>query len=233
EQNDLSERVEVETFIDINTFEGEDTVSTAQVFPIAVLVGMTFYFSIFTILLMMINLVEEKKKGTWNRLIFSPLSKTKIYMGQLLHYFLVGLVQIGLSFTILRFLVGTSLGTNYLSMLAVILSFVFAIVSLGLLIIGLVNSPQQLQVVIPIVTTSMAMIGGAFWPLDVVSNRLLLFLAELMPIKHGLQGMMGAIVQGRGITELLEPISALLLMGVLFMGVGLNLMERVSEKRSV
>lgn len=233
EQNDLSGPLELETFIELNTVASNETAETNQVFPIAVLVGMTFYFSIFTILLLMINLVEEKKMGTWNRLIFSPLSKTKIYMGQLLHYFLVGLVQIGLSFVILRYLVGISLGTNYLSMLAVTVSFLFAIVSLGLLIIGVVSSPQQLQVVIPIVTTSMAMIGGAFWPLEVVSNRILLFLAELMPIKHGLQGMMGAVVQDRGITELLEPISALLLMGVLFMGVGLNLMERVSEKRSV
>lgn len=232
-ENDLSEPLEVETFIEVNTVAGNETAAMNQVFPIAVLVGMTFYFSIFTILLLMINLVEEKKMGTWNRLIFSPLSKTKIYIGQLLHYFLVGLVQIGLSFVILRYLVGISLGTNYVSMLAVTVSFLFAIVSLGLLIIGAVTSPQQLQVVIPIVTTSMAMIGGAFWPLEVVNNRILLFLAELMPIKHGLQGMMGAVVQDRGITELLEPISALLLMGVLFMGIGLNLMERVSEKRSL
>lgn len=233
EQNDLTEPLELQTFIELNTVATNESSSTTQIFPIAVLVGMTFYFSIFSILLLMINLIEEKKMGTWNRLIFSPLSKTKIYMGQLLHYFLVGLVQIGLSFVILRYLVGISLGTNYLAMLVVTLSFVFAIVSLGMMIMGLVSSPQQLQVVIPIVTTSMAMIGGAFWSLEVVSNPILLFLAELMPIKHGIYGMMGAVVQGMSVGELLEPIGALLLMGVLFMGIGVNLMERVSEKSSL
>lgn len=233
ERNDLSEPFEMQNFIELTTVAHNESAAATQTYPIVVLVGMTFYFSIFSILLLMINLVEEKKMGTWNRLIFSPLSKTRIYMGQLLHYFLVGLVQIGLAFMILRFVLGISLGTNYVSMLAVTLSFVFAIVSLGLLIMGLVSSPQQLQVVIPIVTTSMAMIGGAFWPLEVVNNRILLFLAELMPIKHGIQGMLGAVIQGRSVDELLEPIAALLFMGVLFMGIGLNLMERVSEKRSV
>lgn len=232
-QNDGADPVEVETFITLNTVAGNEAASTSQVFPIMLLVGMTFYFSIFSILLLMINLIEEKKTGTWNRLIFSPLSKTTIYLGQLLHYFLVGLFQIGLAFVILDALLGISLGNNYVAMLVVTVSFVFAIVSLGLLIIGLVSSPQQLQVVIPIVVTSMAMVGGAFWPLEVVSNPILLFLAELTPIKHGIQGMMGAVIQDRGVTELLEPVSALLLMGLLFMGIGLNLVERVSEKSSI
>ncbi|MFO8069875.1 MAG: ABC transporter permease, partial [Alkalibacterium sp.] len=233
EENDLSGPFEPQTFIELNTVVNSEGATVSQGFPVGILAGMTFYFSAFSVFYLMINLIEEKKTGTWNRLIFSPLSKTQIYMGQMLHYFLVGFFQITLSFIILSQLIDVDLGTNYVAMLAVILSFIFAIVALGMFIIGLVDSPQQLQIVIPIVATSMAMIGGAFWPLEIVNNRVLLFLAELMPIKHGIQGMMGAVDQGKTVSELFEPIAALLFMGVLFMGIGLNLIERVSEKSSL
>ncbi|WP_423189069.1 ABC transporter permease [Alkalibacterium sp. f15] len=233
EENDLSEPFELQTFIELNTVLSSDESNVSQGFPVGILAGMTFYFSAFSVFYLMINLIEEKKMGTWNRLIFSPLSKTKIYMGQMLHYFLVGFIQIALSFIILSNLIDVDLGTNYVPMLVVILSFIFAIVSLGMFIIGIVSSPQQLQIVIPIVATSMAMIGGAFWPLEIVNNRILLFLAELMPIKHGIQGMIGAVNQGSSVSELFGPIAALLFMGVLFMVIGLNLMERISEKSSL
>ncbi|MDZ7836009.1 MAG: ABC transporter permease [Alkalibacterium sp.] len=221
EENDLSEPFELQTFIEVEAEAGSDLTEETQSYSVGVMAGMTFYFAAFSVFYLMIHLVEEKKSGTWNRLIFSPLNKTKIYLGQLLHYFLVGLIQIGLAFVILSQLIDIDLGTNVFSVLAVSLSFLFAVVSLGMLIIALVDSPQQLQIVIPIVATSMAMIGGAFWPLEVVNNRILLFLAELTPIKHGIEGMMGAVEQGRSVSELWPAgVTVLLFMGVLFMGIG-------------
>src|SRR5690625_5951851 len=54
----------------------------------------------------LMNLIEEKRTGTWNRLIFSPISKTQLYLGHLSHYYLVGLGQIILSFFILTSVLG-------------------------------------------------------------------------------------------------------------------------------
>lgn len=221
--------IEVEDFITLSNTQFAETGSAQTQYQIQVLVGMTFYFSVYTILFLQITLVEEKRMGTWNRLIFSPISKIKLYLGHLSYYYLVGLAQILLSFYILTNLLGIDLGTNYLPMVAVTLAFLFAIVSLGILITALVPSPQSLQVVIPIIATAMAMLSGAFWPLDIVTNRFLLFIAELMPLKHGLHGLIDAILHEQSVGELVQPIGILLLMGVLFMGIGINLMERVSK----
>ncbi|PRY82524.1 ABC transporter permease [Alkalibacterium olivapovliticus] len=223
------EDITIRNFIEVETVSRSAAVSSGDRSQLGVVVGMSLYFSIFSILFLMINLVEEKESGTWNRLIFSPLTKTRIYMGQLSHYLLAGTFQIALAFFILRYLVGIEMGTNYLEMGVIIISFVFAIVSLGMLLMGLIKSPQQLQVVIPIVTTSMAMLGGAFWPLEVVSNRLLLFIGNLMPIKYGIDAMTDTILHDQTLSQLLTPISVLLLMGIVFMGIGINLIERVSE----
>ena len=221
--------VEVQDYIGVNHTSLADLSASQNEYQLTVLVGMTLYFSVFTILFLQISLVEEKRLGTWDRLIFSPLSKTQTYLGHLFFYFTVGIIQMLLSFLVLVNLMGIDLGTNYLPMIVVALSFLFAIVALGILVAALTPTPQSLQVVIPIVATSMAMLGGAFWPLDIVSNRILLFLGELTPIKHGAEGMVDAVMRNMSISELIQPIGLLLLMGVLFMGIGINLMERVSN----
>ncbi|WP_027108358.1 ABC transporter permease [Lacticigenium naphthae] len=196
-------------------------------YKLALLVGMTLYFSAYSVLFLQLNLIEEKRKGTWNRLIYSPVTKIQLYLGYLLHYFLVGSIQIIVSVFILTKLLQVDLGTNYYSLGIVIVSFIFATVSLGILLAALIPSPQSLQIVIPIVATSMAMLGGAFWTLEIVSNRFLLFIAELIPIKHGMDGMITAITQPEPLREILQPAGILVLMGILFMAIGINLMERV------
>lgn len=221
--------IDVQEFIRVNTVAHSDINSSNNRYQMGIIMGMTLYFSVFSILFLMINLLEEKQSGTWQRLIFSPLTKTRIYLGQLFHYLLAGALQIFLALVVLGYIVELDLGTNYLSIGAVLLSFVFSIVSLGLMLMGVIKSVQQLQVIIPIVATSMAMLGGAFWPLEVVSNPVLLFLGDLMPITYGIEGMTGAVLLDQSLSQLMGPISILLLMGIIFMGVGLNLMERVPQ----
>lgn len=222
--------IEVEDFITVSSGHLTDVSEIQTQIQIPILIGMTLYFTIYTIMFLQMNFIEEKRTGTWNRLIFSPASKTQIYLGHLLHYYLVGLLQVVLSFFVLTNLLDINLGTNYLSILVLLLAFLFTIVSLGLFVAAIVPTPQSLQVVIPIVATAMAMLGGAFWPLDIVTNRFILFLSDFMPIKHALHGIVDAIQYDLSVSELLQPIGILLLMGVLFMGIGINLMERVSTK---
>ena len=111
-------------------------------------------------------------------------------------------------------------------MAVVILVFLFAIVALGILLVSISPSLTALNALIPIVTVAMAMLGGAFWPLEIVSNRFLLTIAEFIPIKHAMQGTISALTGQIEIGDLGQVIVILAIMGVFFMGIGLNLMER-------
>lgn len=73
----------------------------------------------------------------------------------------------------------------------------------------------------------MAMLGGTFWPIKIVTNDIMLALAKTTPIFYSVEAMRGAIVFDASVMDILQPISILLLMGVLFIGIGLNLMERI------
>lgn len=192
-----------------------------------VVIGMTVYFAIFTLLFSVTNIITEKRTGTWNRVILSPVNKAQVYLGQLMYCFVIGISQIFLSFLLFHYFLGYDFGDQIFAIIVVVSAYVFAIVALGMLVMGLVQSPQQLQAVNPIVATGMAMLGGAFWPIELISNQIMIALSKAMPIFYGMDGLIGAILYDQGIAELLEPISILLLMGVVFMGVGVNLMERV------
>ncbi|MFC0470010.1 ABC transporter permease [Halalkalibacter kiskunsagensis] len=191
-----------------------------------ILFGMTLFFAIYTILFSLMNVAEEKSMGTWNRIILSPLRKWQLYLGHLIYCFVIGYAQIVFVFLLFQFVFGFDLGDRFGTMLIIIACYTFSIVSLGILLIGLVRTSQQLQAVIPILASAMAMLGGAFWPIEVVTNEIMLAISQGMPIFYGIDALKGASIYDRGVLSLGEPLSIMLLFGVVCMGVGINLMER-------
>ncbi|MDV2686113.1 ABC transporter permease [Alkalihalophilus lindianensis] len=191
-----------------------------------VLFGMTLFFAIYTVMFSLMNVAEEKRLGTWERMVISPLRKWQMYMGHLLYCFIVGYLQILLIFLLFQYAFGFDLGERLGTVLIIIGCYAFTIVAVGILLLGLVRTSQQLQAIIPIVASAMAMLGGAFWPIETVTNDILLTLSKGMPILYGLEALKGATIYDRGFLSLMEPLSILLLIGVLCMGVGMNLMER-------
>lgn len=218
--------IELQNYLTIESESLANSVSSSDEGGAHIVSGMTLYFALYTVLFGMMNIAVEKRTGTWDRLIISPLKKSSIYVGQLLHYFSLGVLQVGICFVVFDQLLNYHFGDQYLAIIVTVMAYVFAAVALGMLLISVVNSPQQLQSVIPIVSTAFAMLGGAFWSLELVTNNFLLALAKLTPIYYGTEALKDAMLYNAGVIDLLQPISILLLMGVLFMGIGLNLMER-------
>lgn len=190
------------------------------------LFGMTLFFSVYTIMFSLVKIVEEKKQGTWNRLILSPVGKLAIYLGHLAYSFAIGYFQIVLIFVLFKYIFHFDVGDRFGAILLIAACYTFAIVALGLLVTSLLSRPPQLKAVIPIMATGMAMIGGAFWPIELVNNGMLLAISKVLPITYGLDALKGVALYNRSWPELSEPISFLLLFGVVCIGIGISLMER-------
>ncbi|HEY4600028.1 MAG TPA: ABC transporter permease [Cerasibacillus sp.] len=95
-----------------------------------------------------------------------------------------------------------------------------------MLLTSAVRNMQQFNAALPFIAVAMAMIGGAFWPIELVESKLMIALSHAMPIKYGMDMLHGAAVYGYPLDELFKPVSMLLLMGVLMMGIGIRLMEK-------
>ncbi|WP_404430360.1 ABC transporter permease [Sutcliffiella horikoshii] len=190
------------------------------------LFGFSLFFVIFTVTYTVSTILEQKRNGMWNRMILSPLTKVQLYLGHVSFSFLLGYAQLALVFSIFHFILGVDLKGGYAMILLVIIPFLFAIVSLGILISAIATNPRQLDAVIPLISVSMAMIGGAYWPLEIVQSEALLTLSKLIPMTYGMEMLKGATLLDWSWSQFLLPASVLFCMGVLFMGIGLNLMER-------
>lgn len=188
--------------------------------------GFSLFFAIYTIAYGVVKILTEKRMGLWDRMILSPIKKSEMYAANLLYSFIEGYLQILIIFSVFYFWRGITFDGRLIEILLMLIPYALTIVALSILITALVKNVQQFNAVISIVAVSAAMVGGAFWPLEIVSNPVLLFLSNLNPIKYGLDIIQGAAVYGYSFTELLLPISVLTFMSVLFSGLGIHLMEK-------
>ncbi|SDJ78911.1 ABC transporter permease [Sediminibacillus albus] len=192
------------------------------------LFGMTLFFSIYTVILSLGKVAEEKRTGTWHRVILSPVRKFQIYIGHLSYAFMIGFSQILFIFLSFKYVFNYELGNHFEAIVLTVACYTFAIVALGMLMLGLVKSLEQLNALVPIVSVSMAMIGGAYWPIEAVSNNIILAVSKVLPMTYAMDSLKGIALHNQNIASLAEPLSIMVLFGVLCMGIGVNLMERTS-----
>ncbi|MFD2042855.1 ABC transporter permease [Ornithinibacillus salinisoli] len=210
--------------VQTGNFRSDDAVVYDNTFQS--LFGFTLFFVIYTIAYNVLPILTEKRDGVWDRVILSPVRKWEMYVANLIYSFLTGYLQIAVIFTVFRYIVGVDFNDRFWMTLVLLIPYVFAIVALSIFLTAVVKNVQQFNAIIPIVSVSMAMIGGAYWPLEIVESKIMIALSKINPLTYGMELMNGIAIYGYPLEELLYPISILILMGVLFMGVGIHLMER-------
>ncbi|MEH7382029.1 ABC transporter permease [Bacillus sp. JJ1533] len=206
------------------SFRGDDAVIIDN--QLQTIFGFTLFFVIYTISYNVHNILQEKTWGVWDRMILSPLKKWEMYAGNLVYSFLMGYAQVALIFLVFRYAVGVDFYGGFGKTLIVLIPYVFSIVALALFLVSVVKSTQQFNAIISLVSVSLSMLGGAYWPLEIVSSEFLLMVSDIVPIKHGMEGLKAATIYGAPMSELFYPMSILTLMGVVLIGIGINVMER-------
>ncbi|RFB10628.1 ABC transporter permease [Bacillus sp. HNG] len=206
------------------SFRGDDAVIIDN--QLQTIFGFTLFFVIYTISYNVHNILQERTWGVWDRMILSPLKKWEMYAGNLVYSFLMGYVQVAIIFFVFRYGVGVDFYGGFGKILIVLVPYVFSIVALALFLVSVVKSTQQFNAIISLVSVSLSMLGGAYWPLEIVSSDFLLKVSNFVPIKHAMEGLKAATIYGAPMSEILYPISILILMGVVLIGIGINVMER-------
>lgn len=190
------------------------------------LFGFTLFFVIYTIGFNVVDILNEKQMGIWDRIIISPTSKVAVYTANLLYSFLIGYVQVVFIFFVFRYGAGVDFQGSFGKTLLIIIPYLFSIVALTILLTGLVKTTGQFNALLPLIGVSFAMLGGAYWPLEIVSSELLLAISKVIPVTYGMELLKGAVISKSSLQDLLYPIGILLLMGVVMMGIGIRLIER-------
>lgn len=126
------------------------------------------FFALFTSLFGLLSVYDERKNGTLQRMIVAPMPSSYILIGKILGNYLnvllqVVLLMLGLTL-IASFVEGKLLfiwgDIAWVSVLVVVISL--SVSGVGSIIVGVARTPQQAQVVGPLINSGFAILGGAF-----------------------------------------------------------------------
>lgn len=190
-------------------------------------IGFTIAFSMFTMIFAVGEILEEKRTGVWDRIHVSPVSRFRVLTGGLICAFIMGMINM-----MFLVLIGDLvLGVNWLGhiggVVVILSAFSFCMVAFGLFLSFGIKTSQQLQVIAPVVLVSSAMLGGCYWPLEIVGSRAMLIVSKAMPAGWAMDALKSMIVYNQGFEAVYLPAAVLLLMGVVFLGTAAQLNERV------
>ena len=186
------------------------------------MIGFTIFFSMYTMVFSIGTILSDKQYKTWERMLTSPVSMTSILGGTMIVSFLVGIIQMVVLIVGGKYLIGIDWGESIAGIMMVTTVFVFTVTSMGLMLSGIVKTQAQLGAMTPVILTSTSMLGGCMWPLEIVNNKVLLFLAELTPQKWAIQGMENIAAKGMGFEAAIMPTIVLLAMGIVFFSIGVK-----------
>ena len=127
------------------------------------------FFALFTGVFGMNSIYEERKYWTLQRLIVSPTPRVYLLAGKLLGNLAVVFLQILILMAALTLIATAVLGaptfiwgTDIAALLAVTVALALCVSGLGVFVVGLAKTPEQVQLFGPMINISLAVLGGAF-----------------------------------------------------------------------
>ncbi|MEO4053101.1 ABC transporter permease [Solibacillus sp. CAU 1738] len=190
------------------------------------LLGFTLFMVIYTVANGVNHIVMERRNGIWNRLTVSSIHKWEVYVANLTYTFLLGYLQIVLVFSIFYFGVDVDFYGGFANSLIAVIPYLLCVVAICIFVASVTNTPGKFNAIMVVIAVPFAMLGGAYWPLEIVTSKVILALSYISPITYGLEILKGVTINGSTFAQLFQPLSLLLFMTVVFMGIGINVLER-------
>ncbi|GIN10332.1 hypothetical protein J26TS2_01990 [Shouchella clausii] len=193
------------------------------------LFAFTFLVSMFIAGFKVNNVMYDKISGVWNRMILSPISKTSMYSSYLLYSFLITMFQICVVLIVFKYGLNYEVGDQLWLVVLIAAFFTFSMISVAMLITGFVKTPEQFLAIYPSLIPIMPLISGAYMMPGTITNPVLLFIADLFPLTHAMDAIMAVIFYNAGLQDVGMSLLVMVLIGIIAMGLGINLMERRSQ----
>ncbi|MHB0886021.1 MAG: ABC transporter permease [Bacillota bacterium] len=165
------------------------------------------------------SILDERQRGTWGRLLTTPTGGLTMVFGQLLGVLVSSWLQALVIIVASHFLFGVNWGSSVLGLVVVVTSFILSTIGLGLAIAGFVQTKAQLAAVSPILITGTCMIGGAYWPSELMP-RFMQILGKFFPPEWAVRGFNALVRNNGGLSDVLGPSLVLLAFAAVFLTIG-------------
>ncbi|MDE0078852.1 MAG: ABC transporter permease [Caldilineaceae bacterium] len=170
--------------------------------------GMGSLYVMFTVLGGMAVLLRERRQWTLQRLMALPLSRAQILGAKIGAYFTLGMIQFFIVFAV-GAAFGMDFGSNPPALLAVMAAFVLCITALTFALAPWIKSEGQARGLVLLLSLSLAPLGGAWWPLEIVP-QFMQTIGHLSPVAWAMDAFHDLIWYNGAFTDVLPEIAVLL-----------------------
>lgn len=165
--------------------------------------------------------LEDREQGTLARLLTTPASRAVLVGGKIAGIYVTVLfeaaVMVGAGVAVFR----VPWGDDPLGVVLLLASFALAATGLGVMATTLVRTRGQMSALTAVTATAMSMLGGAYWPLDIV-NPTMRAVALATPVGWAMTGLTDVVVRSRGASTAVLPALVLVAMALAFTAVGVS-----------
>ena len=157
--------------------------------------------------------VREREKGTLEQLLVSPLSSWGLMLGKLIPYLCLGMTMAILLFAIMRFVFFVPISGSVVAMLVSTFVYVFALLSLGLLVATKAeNQMQALQMSMAFILPSV-FFSGFIFPRETMP-AIFYGIGAIMPTTYFIALMRAIILRGATFMEYWQSLAIMTAMAI-------------------
>ena len=185
--------------------------------------GIALMFLMYTVSYGGRSILAERAGGTLPRLMISPTQTTQVLGGKVLGIFFMGAAQVGILILASAVLFQVNWG-NPIGIAVLIIAAVFGATGWGMLITAFARTPAQVGSTGTIVMLIFSILGGSFISIENFPP-FMQTISKITPIAWGLDGF-NTLARGGALSRLVEPITALLIMGAVLFGIAVLFINR-------
>jgi ABC-2 type transport system permease protein len=185
--------------------------------------GMALMFLMYTVSYGGRSILAERAQGTLPRLMISPTQTAQVLGGKVLGIFFMGVAQVGILILASSVFFQVKWG-DAPGIIVLILAAVFGATGWGMLITALARTPAQVGSTGSAIMLIFGIMGGSFISLKQFPP-FMQTISKITPNAWGLDGFT-TLALGGTLKNLTEPITALLIMGVVLFGTSVVLFNR-------
>ncbi len=182
--------------------------------------GMGSLYVMFTVLGGMAVLLRERSQWTLQRLIALPLSRAQILGAKIGVYFTLGMIQYCIVFAV-GAAVGMDFGSSPIAFLAVMAAFVLCITAVTFALAPWIKSEGQASGLVLLLSLSLAPLGGAWWPLEIVPE-FMQTIGHISPVAWAMDAFHDLILYNGGLRDVLPEIGVLLAAAAVLFIIGIR-----------
>lgn len=161
-----------------------------------------------------VAIVREREQGTMEQLLVTPIHPTGLVLGKLAPYLVIGIVEMALILTIMRWGFGVPIQGSLVFLFVMAVVYLFALLALGLFISMRSQTQMQAQQMAQMLLLPSIFLSGYIFPVAGLPT-VLYWIGRALPATHMIDVMRGAVLRSAGPLDLLPSVLALLALSVL------------------